>query len=337
MNFYDIIMPEEKEAVKTFLKTFKLQYEDDIDQTIVIKENQKLIATASSANNIIKCVAILPEYQGQNLLSSLMSEMIKRLNQKGIHHYFVYTLDEQAHLFKTLGLKPIVQTMTLSLLEGGATIQEALKTLKETYNISNKPKASVVVNANPMTKGHYHLIETVSKENDEVIVFVVSEEKSIFPFNVRFNIVKKACELLKNVTVVPSLEYLVSYATFPKYFLKQETVIREEHALIDVLIFKEYYMKILHINKRYVGEEPLSPMTNMYNETMSKYLNKNFIIIPRKTLNQQPISASTVRKLLKHNGVESVKPYVIEATYAFLLTNEGHDIIERIKTHENRH
>ena len=323
--------------LKEFLKTSKLEYEEDIDTTIVLKDNHRIIATASSSYNIIKCVGIDPNYQGQNLLATLMSEMIKRLAEKGISHYFVYTKDDQADLFKALGLKKIVQTIHVALFESGASIETKLNDLKTEYQLSNKPKAAVVVNANPMTKGHYHLIKTVAENHPEVLVFVVSEERSTFPFKARFNIVKNAVKSLSNVTVLPTLEYLVSYATFPKYFMKKETNIREEHAMIDVLIFKEYYMKIFNIQHRYVGEEPLSPMTNIYNSTMKKYLQNRFHIIPRKTLNKTPISASTVRKLMRKNGLDAIKPYVVDETLEYLATEEGIALLDAIKRHVYRH
>ena len=331
MTIVDVVLEEERDEVKRFLKRFCLRYENDIDQTIVLKEKDQIIATASASNNIIKCIAIEPDYQGQNLLSLLMSEMIKRLSKAGIDHYFVYTMDEQVPLFKALGLKPIVQTMTLSLLEGGSDITISLKELKSEYELSEKEKACIVVNANPLTKGHEYLIETVATKHDDVIVFVVSEDRSVFPFDVRFEIVKKACARFNNVRVLPTLEYLVSYATFPKYFLKEEVNIAEEHALIDVLIFKTYYMKVLNIKHRYVGEEPLSPMTQMYNKTMKKYLKDTLYIIPRKEFKCRPISASIVRGLLRKNGIDAVKPYLPQATLDFLCTQEGRDCIEKLK------
>ncbi len=36
------------------------------------------------------------------------------------------------------------------------------------------------------TNGHRYLVETASKENDHVYVFVVSEDVSIFSFSERF-------------------------------------------------------------------------------------------------------------------------------------------------------
>lgn len=337
MRIHDVVLNEEREAIKNFLKTFDLTYEEDIDDTIMVTENGRIIATASTSHNIIKCIAIASDYQGQNMTSLLMTEIIKRLANKGINHYFVYTLDEQVPLFKSLGLRPIVQTMTLALLEGGGSIQSALNQLKEDHAIDNTKKAAVVINANPLTLGHLHLIETAQKNHQHLLVFVVSEDRSVFPFKARINIVKKACKKYPNVTVLPSLDYLVSYATFPKYFLQKEAMIREEHAMVDVLTFKNYYMKTFNIVKRYVGEEPISAMTNMYNETMKKYLNQNLIIIPRKYLDGMIISASTVRKHLKNDQQSEAYKYLPQATIDFLESKEGHDAIRALKKRDTRH
>jgi len=333
----DIILAKEKTEIKAFLKTFNLEYESDIEETIAIFAQDTLIATASYAHNIIKCVAIKESCQGQNMTATLVSELLKRLNQKQRHHVFVYTKPEQAHLFEALGFKMIVESLNMTLLEKGDTITRRLEALKDKYHLLDHQKAAVVVNANPMTKGHFHLIETAAKNHDEVLVFVVEEDRSFFPFNVRFEIVKKACEPLKNVTVLPSDAYLVSYATFPKYFLKHEAIITKEHALIDVLTFKAYYMNIFNITDRYVGEEPLSPMTNTYNETMKEHLSTRFHIVNRLKYNNRVISASDVRKMLKEHEPDHLTPYIVKPTLDFLKTKEGAEIIERIRSKTQRH
>ncbi len=337
MIIYDVILPSEKAAVKAFLNTFDLQYENDIDDTIVLKDNKQIIATASTSNAVIKAVAIDPDYQGKDILSILVTAMIKRLKSKGITHYFLYTKNTQAHLFKALGLHPIMHTDRVTLFEGGSTIEKTLNALKTTYVKAIKNTACVVINANPMTKGHLHLISTARKNHHHVLVFVVSEDLSVFPFDSRFSIIKEACASFDNVTVLPTGPYLVSQATFPKYFLKEETTIKEEHALIDVLIYKHYYQPTFNIEKRYVGEEPLSPMTNMYNHIMHKHLGSHLHIIPRLYYNDQPISASIVRHHLKHHDIDSVEPLVPKATLKFLRTKKGRDCIAKIKTQTSRH
>lgn len=337
MTIYDVILPREKDAVKAFLNTFDLHYEDDIDDTIVLKENTRIIATASTSKNIIKAVAIDPAYQGQDYLSILITALIKRLKAKGITHYFLYAKNAQAPLFKSLGLHPIVNTQRITLFEGGSTITEKLESLKTTYKADYPNTACVVINANPMTNGHLHLIKTARTHHPHVLVFVVSEDRSVFPFKYRFEIIKEACASFDNVTVLPTGPYLVSQATFPKYFLKEETTIKEEHALIDVLIYQHYYIPIFNIKARYVGEEPLSPMTNMYNHVMHKYLKTHLHIIPRIYYKDHVISASTVRDKLKHHDIDSIEPLVPKPTLKFLRTKKGRDCIANIKTHTSRH
>ena len=54
-----------------------------------------------------------------------------------------------------------------------------------------------------------------------LLFFLVEENKSVFPFDVRFKLVKQATKHLKNVHVLPSTPYIISRATFPTYFLKE--------------------------------------------------------------------------------------------------------------------
>jgi len=337
MDIREVVLPEERKEIERFLRKFHLSYEDDIDVTLSLHENDTLIATASAADNIVKCVAVESEYQHKNHLGKLMSALIKTLNQKGIDHTFAYTRPEHLDIFKSLGFHPIVQTMNLTFLERNGNIKETLNSLKEKHNLKNDPKGSVVINANPLTKGHLHLIEEARKHHEILLVFVVSEDRSFFPFADRLAIIEEALKDKENVVVLPTGDYLVSFATFPKYFQKHEESIREEHALIDVLTFKQHYMKIFNITDRYVGKEPYSAMTDTYNETMKRYLRDGLHIIERKTHESNPISASTVRKLLRKNGLEAVRPYVPEATYQYLQSEKGQKIIEDIKTHDKRH
>ncbi len=337
MQIKDVLLNEEKKAVKTFLNHFNLVYEDDIDLTLVLWEEDTLVATVSAAKNIVKCVAIHENFQGKGLLNHLMSTLIKRLNQRGHTHLFLYTQPEHVALFEMLGFKKIVESMNLSFMEMGGNIETALNELREAHELTKRPKGAVIINANPLTNGHLHLIREAKKHHDHLLVFVVSEDRSFFPFDARFKIIEESLQDVEGITILPTKDYLVSYATFPKYFLKHESTIKKEHALIDVLVFKQYYMKIFNITDRYVGDEPYSPMTNTYNKTMKQYLNGDLHIIERKSIEDTPISASTVRKLLKHQSVDAVSKYVPKATMRFLQSPQGEAIIEEIRHREKRH
>lgn len=330
----EVVLDEEKVILTTFLKKYDLDYELDIDYSILVYYQDSLIATASLANNVMKCFLVARDFIGQNVTGVMFSHLVNVLNQKGISHYFVFTTPNNKKVFKSLNMKVLVTTMNTVLLEGGDDIHNVLGNLKKEYNIGDGRKSCVIINANPMTLGHMFLIETAAKECDELLVFVVSEDLSSFPFEDRFEIIKEATKELSNVTVLPTLSYLVSKITFPKYFLKEDQLIQDEQTLVDVIIYKEYYTKIFKIRRRYLGEEPLSFNTSKYNKVLKDHLGDNLKIIKRKKVGSKVISASLVRKLIKANKIEKIKKYVPLATYNYLLSDKGQKVIKKIQTHK---
>lgn len=328
----EVILDSEKEILEEFLKLSNLNYEVDINYSILVYDGDKVIATASLANSIMKCFAVNKEYSGQNITGLMFHHLVEHLQNRNIHHYFVFTTPENEDIFTSFNMKRIVRTMNTVLLEGGDDITHVLQKLKEEYSISDKKKACVIINANPMTNGHLYLIERAKEDYEEVLVFVVSEDISSFPFVDRFSIIKSATKHLEGVTVLPSLSYLVSRITFPKYFLKEDQLIKDEQTLIDVLIYKEYYKKIFNLERRYLGTEPLSANTNKYNKVLKDYLGQSVEIIERINLDNQVISASLIRKLIKANNIKKIKDYVPKATYDFLKSKRGQELINDIQS-----
>ena len=94
--------------------------------------------------------------------------------------------------------------------------------------------------------------------------------------------------------------------------------------------------KVLNINVRYVGEEPTSLVTGIYNQMMKKKLPENGIecvIVPRKVNKEgnEAISASDVRKAIKEGQFDKMKNMVPECTYKFFMSEEGKDVVNKIK------
>ena len=150
-----------------------------------------------------------------------------------------------------------------------------------------------------------------------VVLFVVEEDKSEFTFKERFSMAYLSTMRLGNVCVIPSSKYIVSSSTFPSYFLKNETEVSEQYSLIDALIFKEYFIKNLFIKKRYVGSETINKMVN-YNNILKQVLEDKLEIINRLQENEEVISASKVRSLLKEGKIEEALKYTPQET-AFIL------------------
>ncbi len=187
----------------------------------------------------------------------------------------------------------------------------------------NSKIGSIVMNCNPFTKGHQYLIEQAASQVDYLYIFVVQEDKSFFTFEDRFELVKAGTAHLENVIVVPSGEYVLSYKTLPIYFEKEEQKTVKIDASYDVEIFARYIAPRLGITCRFAGEEPIDMVTRQYNEQMAYTLPEfgiEFIEIPRKVTasDQEVISASRVRKLMKEQKWEEIRELVPDTTYEYL-------------------
>ena len=191
------------------------------------------------------------------------------------------------------------------------------------YNANKECKrGAIVMNCNPFTYGHQYLIETASRLVDILFIFVVEENKSVFPFEERFCMVKEDAANYKNAIVVPSGEFMISTITFPGYFLKEAPTKECYDTFLDLKIFAHYIAPAFKINVRIVGEEPSDPVTAQYNHDMKVILRHegvDVIEIPRKRYGDEIISASRVRKLLETKQFDVLKKYVPQSTLKYLI------------------
>lgn len=183
---------------------------------------------------------------------------------------------------------------------------------------------AIVMNCNPFTLGHQHLIETASAQVDHLYIFVVEEDKSVFPFADRIELVRKGTAHLENVYVHRSGSFIISSTTFPQYFMKETSNTIDVDASQDLETFGRLIAPGLGISVRFVGEEPFDLVTRRYNEDMKVMLPSYGIelveIARKKTADEESIiSATTVRKLLKENDLESLRRFVPKTTLDYLL------------------
>jgi len=340
---------------KEFLAKFDLYFEKDIEKTIVVRNSKEIMGTGSYSQNVIKDVAINSNYQGQGILNTIISKLKKIINNEGYSKIFVYTQPANVEKFKYLGFKEITRLNKYPVFMENSIkgIQYSINQKKEkvkkiiynkfgSENLDNYDIASITVNCNPITNGHLYLIKKAAKENEIVIIFVLDEDLSLFPAEVRYNLVKKATSDIDNVIVIKAGQYMISHATFPNYFIgpDNEDERNKIFAELDVKIFTEYYARALKINSRYVGEEPYSPVTAAYNQALKKNLPEydiNIQVVKRKKNKGKAISASTVRQYIRDDKIDKVKSLVPKATFDYLKSENSKQIIEKIKNNKTRH
>ena len=326
----------QKEALSAFLKRLSLRYEAPVDVTFLIYHAGEIVATGSRLGSVLKMIAVDPSLQGQQLLSKLMTALIKDAHAAGHTHLFLYTQPPTVEMFTPFGFHPRVRLNHTVMCEAGHDISQYLKEQASTLTLPT-PRGAVVINANPLTLGHAHLIDTLAQRHAAGIVFVVAEDHSVFPFEDRFRLVQAYASQYAHLRVLSTGPYAVSKASFPSYFLTEAQVHQDEHARLDATLFKDYFMPIFDIKTRYVGEEPFSPTTAVYNTALQAVLKDALVIIPRRTYAHEPISASHVRKRLKTEPIEACVPWLPEVTLAYLRSPRGGMILDRLKTRHDRH
>ncbi|MBP9996337.1 MAG: Coenzyme F420 hydrogenase/dehydrogenase, beta subunit C-terminal domain [Lachnospiraceae bacterium] len=224
-------------------------------------------------------------------------------------HNFYF--DEKHVIDKRMDLHYVTQDI--------AEIDEYICTQKKELGerFTNKTIGAIVMNCNPFTKGHYYLISEALRIVDELIVFVVEENRSQFEFDMRFEMVKAGVVKLKNVHVIPSGKFIISTKTFPEYFTKETRQTAEVCPVTDVTIFAEYIAPAFNISKRFVGTEPIDSVTNCYNRTLREILPQygvEVIEIPRLQIGGEYVSASLARNAIIKRDIVSMKQLLPQST-----------------------
>ena len=355
------------QGVTALLNAEGIRLDANLDYTCGMYDDEmNVIATGSCFGNTLRCLAVSSEHQGEGLMNQIISHLIEVQFERGNTHLFLYTKCSSAKFFGDLGFYEIarideqivfmenrrtgfknylkkleessalqLQTLTKDTSANTATLQSD-NALPDTSTADRKI-AALVMNANPFTLGHQYLVEKAARENDLLHLFIVSEDASLVPFKVRKQLVMEGTAHLDNICYHDSGPYIISNATFPSYFQKDENAVIESHAMLDLTIFTEI-AQTLGINRRYVGEEPTSLVTGIYNNIMSEKLPENgieCIIVPRKTDGKKAISASTVRQAIKDNDVDTLKKLVPESTLRYFESKEAKEVIERIRNSGN--
>ena len=300
-------------------------------------ENYKVIGTGSCFGNTLRCFAVSSDHQGEGLLNQIITHLIEVQYARGNLHLFLYTKVKSAKFFGDLGFYEIARVEdTLVFMENRRDgFGSYLRNLEKTK--TGGKSAALVMNANPFILGHQYLVETADVACVSLHLFVVSEDASLVPFAVRKRLVAEGVAHLPNVILHDSGPYIISNATFPSYFLKDEAAVISGHARLDLAVFTKI-AKALNITARYVGEEPTSQVTGLYNQIMAEQLPRagiDCIIVPRKEVNGKAISASTVRQCLQTEEWAALETLLPQTSLDYFRSPEARIIIDRIRKAEN--
>lgn len=343
----------------------------------MLDEDYHVIATGSLFGNTLRCMAVSSDHQGESLMNAIVSHLIEMQYSRGNYHLFLYTKCDSARFFGNLGFYEItrVPEENIVFMENKRTgfrdylaalqqeTQQAETTARDEANAGEPgpshpaegvrtpggscaagPAAlnqservgAIVMNANPFTLGHRYLVEQARAACGVLHLFMVSEDVSLVPFSVRKKLILEGTKDIPGIIYHEAGSYIISSATFPAYFQKGDNAVIRSQAGIDARIFTQI-AAALGITDRFVGDEPTSVVTGIYNEILSTALPEAGVachIIPRKEADGKAISASTVRSCIHDGRLEDIRSLVPETTYRYFASPEAAPVIGRIRAAE---
>ena len=294
---------------------------------IVAEYQQRLVGCGAIAGNVLKCIAVDPSLQGEGLSLKLLTELLTLAYELGRSELFLFTKPSNAALFSGAGFWPIAQAGDRAvLLENSRERLTRYCRHLAMYRQPGRKIGAIVMNANPFTLGHRWLVEQAARQCDWLHLFVVKEDASCFSYQDRFTLIEKGIVGIDKVTLHPGSAYIISRATFPGYFLKDQGAVDDSHSQIDLQLFRERLAPALQITHRFVGTEPLCSLTRHYNERMKVLLEApgdtppvKVVELARIEQNGAPISASRVRELYRQRNWQAVAALVPPGTLTFLM------------------
>lgn len=335
--FLSQIFPSDKYSlaqIDALLQREGITRDAHLDYICALRDgDDEIIATGSCFGATLRCFAVSSGHQGEGLLNEIISHLMQVQYARGNTHLFLYTKETSARFFASLGFYEIARVDgTLVFMENRRSgFPNYLKNLEKTK--SSGVSAALVMNANPFTLGHQYLVETAAKNCDTLHLFVLSEDASLVPFAVRKRLVQAGIAHIPGVVLHDSGPYIISSATFPSYFLKDEAAVIDGHARLDLAVFTRI-AQALNVTHRFVGEEPTSQVTGLYNRIMAQELPKAGVqchVIPRREAGGKAISASTVRVALQNGDWGTLKALVPATTLDYFTSPEAAPVLERIR------
>ena len=297
-----------------------LRFEPEFDDLARVYDQGRLVGCAVRAGYVIKMLAIEPGHRGTDTLGELLTQLIQSGLAAGQDTLFVFTPPQNVPTFQALNFRLLVTHGQAALLEYGPGLPAYLA--QHAGQITPGRNGAVVINGNPFTLGHLHLVQYAAQRVDRLYLFVVREDLSQVPFQVRLRLAAQATAHLGNVTVLDTSRYAVSAGTFPAYFMKHLDDLAATQMQLDLRLFAQLIAPRFHIAVRFVGQEPLDPTTAAYNRVMAEVLEEHdigMVEVPRLEAGGLPISASRVRAALQAGSEQDLKDLVPPATLAYLM------------------
>lgn len=315
-----------KARVQEFLAQNELRLDDDIDYYagVFTIDGDEMLAGAGLSGDVMKGVAVSERLRETGMSAQLISHLVSEAAARGVHSVKVFTKPENRAIFESMGFSLLAQAPKAILLENGHGLRDYCAQLARIAEGKPQRRGTIVMNANPFTIGHLHLVEEAQRQVEHLFIIVVKEDRSRFSYAERLAMVRAGVSAMERVTVIEGSSYAISAATFPTYFLKEITDVTDTHITLDLDLYARHIAPALQAETRFVGCEPVDALTARYNMLMHEQLPVHGITVtevPRVTDNGIAVSASQVRVLLDGGLLAGIARRVPATTLPYIIAH----------------
>lgn len=339
----------------------------------VFDDDDRLLACGGLDCSTIKGLAVCPEARQLNLAAKLVTHLRAYALEAGHRDVTVFTKPANIALFRSMGFCLIGQSSGAALLETDRmALPRYLDHLRSLRPAESSPDSKqglgqeeqiqpqdflsqpqekqgpgqaaplhrcgvVVMNCNPLTRGHLYLIGQARRRCGHLVIVPVADNPlTLFGYSERRAMLQAAVEDMPGVSLAEASIYTVSRATFPTYFIKEKSQRALAHIELDLNIFAHHLAPALGATVRFVGTEPTDELTAAYNAAMHRLLPPagiEVVEIARQGADgspERPISASALRQALARGqtsralllAAPQAVPYVLAQAAAHALRTE---------------
>ncbi|MGY0220745.1 hypothetical protein ACW18Z_03410 [Limosilactobacillus fermentum] len=158
----------------------------------------------------------------------------------GRFHLFVFTKPQYVQSFGYVGFHALAVVDDGAIMENGTPdVHDYIQDLPHFADQDDSQIAGIVMNANPFTSTATATWWSRLARKRPRLRFRGQPGGLALYRSERYQLVQADVPTWRPATVVPGGDYMVSYATFPAYFLKDDQNVAHFQAALDATLFKE--------------------------------------------------------------------------------------------------
>ncbi len=319
-----------RKAVEAFLQSHGLTL-DRIDYYAAVYPagTDRIVAAGGLLRDAIRCIATDSQERDEHLAGRLVSHLMTIVRRRGYPTVKVFTKPENRAIFESMAFKTIAETAGVAFMENS---QQPLHDYLDSLRRLRRGGSSgvIVMNCNPFTLGHRYLVSRAAREVDNLYIIPLLDSAGGFTYDERREMMLRGTRDIANVTVCSGSAYSISRATFPTYFIKRPDDATDSQIAIDLEVFARYIAPALGATVRFVGTEPIDPLTRRYNEVMLRTLPARGIrvrVVERLEEGGKPVSASATRAMIAANRMHAAMEQVPPTTRPFIMAKFATDAL----------